>query len=49
MHSVLQPVDDRDIRMIQGGEDFGFALKARHPLRIRCKQWRQDLDRNLAF
>ena len=31
---VLQPVDGRDVRMIQGGEDFGFALEARQPVGI---------------
>ena len=32
---VLQPVDRRDVRMIQRGEDFRFALEAGQPVGIR--------------
>ena len=35
--------------MIQRGEDFGFALKARQPVGIRRKRRRQDLDGDLTF
>ena len=31
---VLQPVDRGDVRMIQRGEDFRFALKARQPVGV---------------
>ena len=35
--------------MIQGGDHFRFALKAREPFRIRRDRRRQDLDRDLAL
>ena len=31
---VFEPVDGRDVWMIQRGEDFGFALEARQPVGI---------------
>ena len=33
---LLQAVDVRDVRMVQDGEDFGFALEPREPLGIRA-------------
>ena len=30
--ALFQSVDGRDVRMVQGGEDFGFALKPREPI-----------------
>ncbi len=38
-----------DVRMIQRGEDFGFALKTREPIGISGERWRQDLDRDLTL
>ena len=35
--------------MIQGGEHFGFALKAREPIRIGGKRSGQDLESDLAL
>jgi hypothetical protein len=32
---LFEPVDGGDVRVIQRGEDFGFALKARQPVGIR--------------
>ena len=32
--AVFQSVDGRDVRMIQRGEDFGFALKPREPIGV---------------
>jgi len=37
------------VRVIQRGEDFRLALEARQPLRIRRKEIRQDLDRDVAL
>ena len=31
---VLQPVDGRNVRMIQGGQCLGFALESGHALRV---------------
>ena len=45
----FEPVDGGDVRMIQRGEDFRFALKARQPVRISRQRRRQDLDRDLAL
>ena len=38
-----------DVRMVQRGEHFCFALETREPIRVSCKRGRQDLDRDLAF
>jgi hypothetical protein len=46
---LLQAVEVRDVRMVQGGEDLGFALKPRKAVRIRRPGLQQDLDRDLAF
>ena len=46
---VFEPVDGRDVRVIERGEDFGFALKAGQPVRV-CRDRRgQDLHRDLAL
>ena len=46
---VLQAVDRRDVRMVQRGEDFGFALKPRQPVGVACQRRGQDLERDLTF
>jgi hypothetical protein len=33
--AFLEPVDRGDVRMIERGEDFRFALKTREPFRVR--------------
>ena len=38
-----------DVRMVQRGEHFRFALKASEPIVIRRDGRRQDLDRDLAL
>ena len=38
-----------DVRMVQRGEDFGFALEAREPIGIAGERLGQHLDRDLAF
>jgi len=35
--------------MVQRGEDFGFALKAREPIIVSGEGGRQNLDRNLTL
>ncbi len=51
MHAVgfLQPVDGGDVRMVQGGEHFRFALKARQPIGVSRERRRQDLDGDLTL
>ena len=34
--------------MIQGGENFGFALEPGQPLRVSCEGVGQHLDRHVA-
>jgi hypothetical protein len=43
---LLEAVDDRDVRVIQCSERFGFTLETREPLRIMREGLGQDLDRN---
>ena len=38
-----------DVRMVERGKDFGFALKTREPVGIGRDRRRQDFDRNLAL
>jgi hypothetical protein len=45
---LLDAVDGRDVRMIQRRQRFRFALKAREPVRVLCKDLRKDLDRDVA-
>ena len=47
--ALLKSVDRSDVRMIQRGEDLGFALKTRQPIVVSCERWRQDLDRDLTL
>ena len=37
------------MRMVQGGEHFRFALKARQSVDVNRERWRQDLDGHLTF
>ena len=45
----FEPVDRRNIRMIQRGEHFGFALEACDPIRIGRDRRRQNLDGDIAL
>ena len=45
----LEPVDRRDVRMIERGEDSRFALEARQPIGIAGEVERQDLERDVAI
>ena len=44
-----EPVDGGDVRMVQGGEDFRFALKTREPVGVSRERRRQDFDRDLTL
>ena len=47
--AFFEAVDRGDVRMIQGGEHFRFALEARQPIGVGGERGRQDLDRDLAL
>ena len=42
--ALLQTVNGSDVRMIEPGEHFGFALEARQPLTIGRHRLGQHLD-----
>ena len=42
--SFLDAVYLRDVLVVQGGDDVGFAFKPGDPLGVRCKLRREDLD-----
>jgi hypothetical protein len=42
-------VDVRDVRMIEGRENFSFSLEARQSVGARCQRHRENLDRDLAL
>ena len=44
----LHAVERGNVRMIERGEHFRFALEAGHTIRIEQKRLRQYLDRDLA-
>ena len=46
---LLDGVDGHDVRMIEGGDRFGFALKARAARGIVGGLARQDFQRDTAF
>ena len=43
---LLEAVDRPDVRMVEGREHFGFALKARQAIRIAGHRGGQHLDRH---
>ena len=45
----FQSVDRRDVRMVERGEDFRFALEPRQTFGIAGDQCRQHLDRHGSF
>ena len=45
---LLEPVDVRDVRMIEGGQHLGLALEARKPVGIRGERLGKNLDRDVA-
>jgi hypothetical protein len=46
---LLEPVDDRDVLVVQAGEEFGFALEANDAFRVGADRLRKDLDGDLAI
>ena len=44
----LEPIDRRDVRMIERGERLRLALEPDQPFGVRGERVRQDLDRDLA-
>ncbi len=46
---VLEPVDLRDLRMIERGQHLGFALEAEEAIAIAGKALGQHLDRHVAI
>ena len=47
--TLFQSVDGSDVRMVERGQHFRFALEARQPVGVSGERRRQDLDRHLAF
>ena len=47
--AFFEAADGGNVRVIQRGEDLGFALEAREPFRIGGNRGRQNLDRDLTF
>ena len=47
--AFLETVDRGDVRMIEGGEDFRFALKPRQPVGVSRQRRRQDFDGDLTL
>ena len=46
--AIFQPIDCRDIRMIQRRQNLRFALEAAHALGVCRQLCRQELQRYLA-
>ena len=46
---LFEPVNVRDVRMVQRGERAGLALESREAVRIGREELRQDLDGDVAF
>lgn len=45
----FEPVDRRNVRMIERGKDVRFPLEARKPVRIEQEGIGQDFDGDIAF
>ena len=46
---VFQPVNGRDVRVIQRGEESSLPLEPRDPVRIGRERLGEDLDGNVAI
>ncbi len=44
----LDAVDGGDVRMVETGENLGFSLEPRQPVRISGKRLGQDLQRDIT-
>ena len=47
--ALFEPVDARDVRVIQRREGLGFTLEAREPIGVVRERLGQDLDRDVAI
>ena len=47
--ALFQPVEMRDVGVVERGEDFSFALKASEPIGIAGEMLRQNLQGNVAL
>ncbi len=45
---LFEPVDRRDVRMIQGSEGLSLPPEAGQPRRVGGERWGQRLDRDIA-
>jgi hypothetical protein len=45
----FQPVNDRNVGMVECRQEFGFALEPGEPVRILREHLQQDLDRDVAI
>ena len=45
----FEPVDVRDIGMVERGQHLRFALEARQPLRVVGEQIRHHFERDIAI
>ena len=46
---LLEPVDDRDVGVVQRGQGLGFALEPREAIRVGGERLGEDLDRDVAI
>ena len=46
--AFFEPVDTRDVGMIQRGKGLRFALEAREPIGVVCKGFGQELDCDIS-
>ena len=51
MHAsrLFEPVHDRNVGMIQRGENLGFAMEAREPVRIGSERVGEHLDGDITI
>ena len=45
----LEAIHSGDVRMVERGEQFRFALESGQPIEILCECLREDFDRNVAL
>src|SRR5262245_47075734 len=46
---LLNPVDARDVRMVEGREEFGLALESDDAIPVRRNRVREGLQRNVTL
>ena len=45
---ILEAVDRGDVRMVERGEQFRLAMKARQPVGVQHERLGEDLQRDIA-